>query len=146
MFNALRQKATFMLPKSLVEIEAQNMAQRMAADMREKGMKSEEINLTPDMFRANAEGRVALGLILSEVVRTEGLSAKPDQVKALLQEAAQTYEQPEAVVRWHYEKPERLSDFEALAVEHNVVGWVLGRVQVEDKPVAFPDLMGTSRS
>jgi len=145
-FAALRQKAAFMLPKSLVEIEAQNMAQRMAAEMREKGMKSEEIRLTPDMFRANAEARVALGLILSEVVRTEGLSAKPDQVKALLQEAAQTYEQPEAVVRWHYEKPERLSDFEALAVEHNVVGWVLGRAQVEDKPVAFTDLMGTARS
>ena len=144
-FAALRQKATFMLPKSLVEIEAQNMAQRMVTDMREKGMRSEEINLTPDMFRANAETRVALGLILSEVVRAEGLSAKPEQVKALLQEAAQTYEQPDAVVRWHYEKPERLGDFEALAVEHNVVAWVLGRVQVEDKPVAFADLMGTNR-
>jgi trigger factor len=122
------------------------MAQRMAADMREKGMKAEDVKLTPDMFRANAEVRVALGLILSEVVRTEALSAKPEQVKALLQEAAQTYEQPEAVVRWHYEKPERLSDFEALAVEQNVVAWVLGRAQVEDKPVAFTDLMGTSRS
>lgn len=145
-FTALRQKATFMLPKSLVETEAQNMAQRMVAEMREKGMRAEEINLTPDMFRANAETRVALGLILSEIVRAEGLSAKPEQVKALLQEAAQTYEQPDAVVRWHYEKPERLSDFEALAVEHNVVAWVLGRVQVEDKPVAFADLMGTNRS
>jgi len=145
-FTALRRKATFMLPKSLVEIEAQNMAQRMAADMREKGMKVEEVKLTPDMFRANAEVRVALGLILSEVVRTEALSAKPEQVKALLQEAAQTYEQPEAVVRWHYEKPERLSDFEALAVEQNVVAWVLGRAQVADKPVPFADLMGTSRS
>lgn len=145
-FTALRQKATFMLPKSLVETEAQNMAQRMVAEMREKGMRAEEINLTPDMFRANAETRVALGLILSEIVRAEGLSAKPEQVKALLQEAAQTYEQPDAVVRWHYEKPERLSDFEALAVEHNVVAWVLERVQVEDKPVAFADLMGTNRS
>jgi len=122
------------------------MAQRMVAEMREKGMRAEEVNLTPDMFRANAETRVALGLILSEIVRAEGLSAKPEQVKALLQEAAQTYEQPDAVVRWHYEKPERLSDFEALAVEHNVVAWVLGRVQVEDKPVAFADLMGTNRS
>ena len=145
-FTALRQKATFMLPKSLVEIEAQNMAQRMAADMREKGMKAEEVKLTPDMFRANAEVRVALGLILSEVVRTEALSAKPEEVKALLQEAAQTYEQPEAVVRWHYEKPERLSDFEALAVEQNVVAWVLGRAQVEDKPVALTDLMASARS
>jgi trigger factor len=145
-FAALRQKAAFTLPKSLVEIEAQNMAQRMAADMREKGMKAEDINLAPDMFRTGAEGRVALGLILSEVVRAEGLAAKPDQVKALVQEAAQTYEQPDAVVRWHYEKPERLSDFEALAVEHNVVAWVLGRAQVEDKATSFTDLMGTART
>ena len=145
-FAALRQKAGFVLPKSLVEIEAQNMAQRMAADMRERGMKAEDINLAPEMFRAGAEARVALGLILSEVVRTEGLGAKPEQVKALVQEAAQTYEQPEAVVRWHYEKPERLSDFEALAVEQNVVAWVLGRAKVDDKPASFTELMGTTRT
>jgi trigger factor len=90
-FAALRQKAAFMLPKALVEVEAQNMAQRMAAEMREQGMKTEDMKLEPEMFRAGAEGRVALGLILSEVVRTEGLGAKPDQVKALVQEAAQTY-------------------------------------------------------
>ncbi len=65
------------------------------------------------MFRAGAEGRVALGLVLAEVVRAHGLQAKPEQVKALVQEAAQTYEQPEAVVRWHYEKPERLNEFES---------------------------------
>ena len=114
-FAALRQHALFVVPKSLVEIETQNMMQRMATEMREQGMKAEDINLSPDAFRAAAENRVALGLILSEVVRTEGLGAKPEQVKALVQEAAQTYEQPEAVVRWHYEKPERLNEFEGLA-------------------------------
>jgi trigger factor len=145
-FAALRQKANFMLPRSLVEIEAQNMAQKMAADMRQQGMKAEDIKLEPEMFRAGAESRVALGLILSELVRTEGLTAQPDQVKALVREAAQTYEQPEAVVRWHYEKSERLSDFEALAVEHNVVAWVLGRARVEDRPATFSDLMGTDRA
>jgi trigger factor len=145
-FAALRRKVDFVLPKSLVEIEAQNMAQRMAADMREQGMKAEDIKLAPEMFRAGAEARVALGLILSEVVRAEGLGAKPEQVKALVQEAAQTYEQPEAVVRWHFEKSERLSDFEALAVEHNVVAWVLSRAKVDDKPASFTDLMGTNRT
>src|SRR5207247_4885718 len=88
-FAALRQHALFVVPKSLVEIETQNMMQRMAADMREQGMKAEDIKLTPDTFHAAAENRVALGLILSEVVRTEGLGAKPEQVKALVQEAAQ---------------------------------------------------------
>ena len=125
-FAALRQKALFVVPKSLVESEMQNMVQRMAAEMREQGMKPEDVKLDPETLRAGAESRVALGLILAEIVRTEGLGAKPEQVKALVQEAAQTYEQPEAVVRWHYEKPERLGDFEALAVEHNVVDWVLG--------------------
>src|SRR5207244_10003564 len=122
--------------------EAQNMAQRMAAELKEKGMKADDVKLTPDMFRASAEERVALGLILAEVVRVHELQAKPEQVKALVQEAAQTYEQPDAVVRWHYEKPERLNEFEALAVEHNVVAWVLARAKVVDKATTFAELMG----
>jgi trigger factor len=143
-FAVLRQHAELALPKSLVEMEMQKMAERMAADLRQQGMKPEDIKLTPERFRAGAEGRVALGLVLGEVVRVHGLQAKPEQVKALVQEAAQTYEQPDAVVRWHYEKPERLNDFESMAVEHNVVQWVLGRAKVDDKPMAFADLMGTA--
>ena len=142
-FAALRQKAMFVVPKSLVEAEMQNMMERMVAEMREQGVKTEDVNLDPETLRTGAEGRVALGLILSEIVRTENLGAKPEQVKALVQEAAQTYEQPEAVVRWHYEKPERLKDFEALAVEHNVVDWVLSRARVAEQPAAFGELMGT---
>ena len=83
--------------------------------------------------------------MLAEVVRAHGLAAKPEQVKALVQEAAQTYEQPDAVVRWHYEKPERLNEFEALAVEHNVVEWVLARAKVVDKPTSVRRPDGAAR-
>jgi trigger factor len=139
---ALRSKAELELPRSLVALEAQNMAGRMAEELRRQGMKAEDVKLSPDMFRAGAEERVALGLVLAEVVRAHGLAAKPEQVKAIVQEVAQTYEQPEAVVRWHYEKPERLNEFEAQAVEHNVVEWVLAHARVVDKPMAFADVMG----
>jgi len=138
---ALRAKAELAIPRSLVELEAQNMAGRMAEEMRRQGMKAEDIKLAPEMFRDNAAERVALGLVLAEVVRAHGLAAKPEQVKAMVQEVAQTYEQPDAVVRWHYEKAERLSEFEALAVERNVVDWVLARVRVIDKPTTFAELM-----
>ncbi len=144
--GVLRQKADFALPKSLVDTEAQTMMQRMAADLTQQGMKPEEVKLTPDLFRANAEERVTLGLVLSEIVRTEGLQARPEQVKALVVDTAQTYEQPDAVVRWHYEKPERLNEFEALAVERNVVEWVLARAHVVDKPASFAELMGSPKS
>jgi len=142
-FAALRQKAELALPRSLVEAEAQNLAQGMAAQMQQQGMKPEDIKLSPEMFRASAEGRVGLGLVLAEVVHAQGLHAKPEQVKALVQEAAQTYEQPEAVVRWHYDKAERLKEFESLAVERNVVDWVLSRARVQDKPATFAEVMGT---
>jgi len=145
-FTALRDKAEFALPKSLVDAETENMMQRMAADLRNRGMKDEDIKLTPDMFRGGAEGRVKLGLVLAELVRTHGLGARPEQVKALVEEAAQTYEQPEAVIRWHYERTERLNEFETMAVEGNVVQWALGRTRVVDKPTPFADLMGTAQT
>ena len=137
----LRAKAELAIPRSLVELEAQNMAGRMAEEMRRQGMKAEDIKLAPEMFRDNAADRVALGLVLAEVVRAHGLAAKPEQVKAMVQEIAQTYEQPDAVVRWHYEKADRLNEFEALAVERNVVEWVLARARVVDKPTTFAELM-----
>jgi trigger factor len=144
-FAALRQQADFALPKALVDAEAGTMLQRMAADLQQQGMKPEDIKLTPDLFRANAEERVKLGLVLAEIVRSESLQARPEQVKAMVIETAQTYEQPEAVVRWHYEKPERLNEFEALAVERNVVDWVLAHARVADKPAAFAELMGSPK-
>jgi len=145
-FAALRERSRLEVPKSLVDIEVQNMMQRAIADLRERGVNPEDAKLAPDMFRGAAEGRVALGLILAEVVRAHDLNAKPEQVKSLVQESAQTYEQPEAVVRWHYDKPERLKDFEALAVERNVVDWILSRAKVENRPTAFAELMGTTPS
>jgi trigger factor len=144
-FGGLRSLASFPLPKALIDIEAHGMMERMARELGQQGMKPEDMKLTPDMFLAQAEHRVALGLTVAELVRVNGLAAKPDQVKALVVENAQTYEQPEAVVRWHYEKAERLNEFEALAVERNVVDWVLSRALVVDTPTTFEARMGPAR-
>jgi trigger factor len=146
--SGLRQRATFDVPKALVESEAQSLRQRAIANMREQqNAKPEDLEqLSVDVFRPQAEERVALGLIIAELVRAEQLHAKPEQVKALVAETAQTYEQPDAVVRWHYEKPERLRDFEAMVLEQNVVDWMLARAKVTDEPVTFESIMGQRTS
>ena len=140
--SGLREQTQIALPRALVDIETQGLMERTAGRMREQGMKVEDANLTPEMFRQQATDRVALGLIIGELVRKEGLQAKPEQVKALVTETAQTYEQPEAVVRWHYEKPERLRDFEAMVLEQNVVDWILARARVTEEPATFEQVMG----
>jgi len=142
--SALRKQASFAIPKSLVDGEARLLRERAIANLREQqNVKPQDLDVSVDLFRPQAEERVALGLIIGELVRKENLQAKPEQVRALVSETAQTYEQPEAVVRWHYEKPERLRDFEAMVLEQNVVDWVLARAKVADEPTTFEQLMGT---
>ena len=141
--SGLRQRSTFDVPKSLVESEASALRERTIANMRaQQNVKPQDLELSLDVFRPQAEERVALGLIIAELVRSEKLQAKPEQVKALVTETAQTYEQPDAVVRWHYEKPERLRDFEAMVLEQNVVDWILARAKVTDEPATFEQVMG----
>ena len=122
------------------------MANRMAENLRQQGMKAEDIKVTPDMFVAQAGYRVVLGLVLGDLVRNHGLAATREQVRSRVEAAAQTYEQPEAVVRWHYEKPERLVEFETAALEKNVVDWVLSRTRVVDRPTTFEALMEPARA
>ena len=128
-------------PKSLVEQEARALGTRAAAELKNRGIKPEEVDLSPATFQQQAQERVTLGLILNELVRSHQLQARPEQVRALVAEAAQSYEQPDAVIRWHYEQAERLSEFEMAAVEGNVVDWALTQAQVVDRPTSFAELM-----
>jgi trigger factor len=81
-------------------------------------------------------------LILSELVKVEKLHATPEQLRAMVEETAQSYEQPEEIIRWYYAQPQRLGEVEGVAIENNVVAWVLGKAKVTDKAAVFDELMG----
>ncbi len=130
------------VPNALVEMEVQRLIQNARQDMEQRGMKAKDFPIQPEWFADQAKRRVTLGLILAELVKSEKLQAKPEQVKALVEEAAQTYENPAEVVGWYYAQPQRLSEVEAVVIENNVVEWVLSKAQVADKTVAFDELMG----
>jgi trigger factor len=143
--QALIDSATLELPKSLVEIELQRVVQQARADLEARGVKLERLPVNPEALERQARRRVTLGLILGELVKSHELGAKPEQVRALVTEHAQTYEQPFEVVRWVYSEPQRLNEFEGLAVESNVVNWVLEHAKVEDKAISFDELMGAAK-
>jgi trigger factor len=132
------------VPKSLVELEARQLVERAAADLQSRGLKIEKMPFDPSAFEGAAKRRVTLGLIIAELARAEGLQPKPAQVRTLVEQEAQSYESPAEVVRWFYMQPERLSEMEGLALESNVVEWVLAKANVSDKPMAFEELMGAA--
>lgn len=141
--EALGEIGELELPKALIEWEKQNLQQQAVEEMRARGMNIPQgMTLPADLFTERAEKRVKLGLILEELVRKHDLSAKPDQIKALVEEYAQSFEQPEQVVAWYYSEPARLQEVENLVLEDNVVAWVHGVAKVNDKTVEFVELMG----
>jgi len=142
--QALLDRTPLELPKSLVQMEAQQLLERAAADLQARGLKPGQIPLDPAAFEATAKRRVALGLIIGELARAENLQPKPAEVRAVVEQEAATYESPAEVVKWFYMQPQRLSEMEGVALEANVVKWVLGKATVVDKPVAFDDLMGSN--
>lgn len=130
------------VPKSLQDMEMQRLMKSARDDMQARGMSVQDVPLSADIFGEQAKRRVSLGLILAETVQTNGLVAKPEQVHKLIEEFAQSYEDPQEVIKWHQQNPERMQEMESLALENNVVEWVLGKAQVEDQVVAFDELMG----
>jgi trigger factor len=142
--QALLDATPLELPKSLVEMETQSLMQRAAADLQARGIKPEQMPFQSAAFEEPAKRRVALGLIIGELARAENLQPKPAEVRALVEQEAATYESPAEVVKWFYMQPQRLSEMEGVALEANVVKWVLSKASVVDKPIAFDDLMGSA--
>jgi len=142
--QALLTAAPLEVPKSLIGMEASSMAERAVADLKARGVNPEQVPINPQAFEEAARRRVALGLVIAELARAESLQPKPAEVRALVEQEAQSYESPAEVVKWFYMQPQRLSEMEALALETNVVKWVLTKAKVLDKPVTFDELMGAS--
>jgi trigger factor len=132
------------LPQSLVEMEIHRLMENTRKDLESRGVKTQDAPMPHDLFQERAKRRVNLGLIIAELIKIHDLRPKPEQVRIIVEERAQSYEHPDQVVKWYYSAPERLNDIEALMLEDNVVEWVMKQSKVEDKPMGFDELMGNA--
>jgi trigger factor len=143
--DELHDVATFEVPRALLESEIQRMQQQAVEDLKQRGMTTQDLTLPPDLFTDRATRRIKVGLLVAELVKKHELQARPEQVRKVIEEHAQSFEQPEQLVRWYYGEPARLAEVEALVMEDNVVEWALGNMKVVDEKTAFDDLMGTKK-
>ncbi len=143
--DALLELSSFEVPRSLVDAEIARMQEAAVEDLKQRGMTTQGVTLPPELFAERATRRLKLYLIVSELVRKNDLAPRPEQVRKVIEEHAESFEQPEQLVRWYYGDRGRLAEVEALVMEDNVVEWALGRMKVEEDPVAFDELMGTKK-
>jgi len=142
--EALTKAATLDIPNALIEQDTQRLAEMTRQDMAQRGMNVKDVPFPPELFKDKAEQRVRLGLILNALVAQNNLQAEPEQVKAQIEDFAQSYEDPREVLKYYYSDRRRIAEVEALVLEENVVNFVLGLSKNSSKQVAFDELMGSN--
>jgi trigger factor len=140
--DALLKSAELDVPKALVDGEVERMVEAARADMKKRGMKdADKAPMPGDIFQPQAERRVRLGLVVAELVRAHNLQARPEQLQRHIEEMAQSYEKPAEVMRWYLGDRQRMAEVEGIVIENNVTEHVLATAKVNDKTVAFEELM-----
>ena len=143
--DALVGKAELDVPKSLIAGEAERMVANAREDLKKRGIKdADKAPIPAELFNDQAEKRVRLGLVVAELVRSQNLQAKPEQLQAHIEEISQSYEKPAEVVRWYLSDRERMAEVEAVVIENNVTDFILGKAKVTDKQLPFDELMATA--
>jgi trigger factor len=142
--QGLLEVTPFEVPKSLIAMERRALLERAVNDLKARGLKEHDIHLKEEVFESQAKRRVALSLLLNEIARTQQIKAQTDQVKRLVEEFAQSYEDPAEVVAWYYQDANRLREAETLVLEDNIVDWVMQRAQVTDETTTLEALMGNA--
>ncbi len=145
--DALLKISELDVPKALIEQDQERLVEMARQDLQQRGVpNAADVPIPAEMFAEQAERRVKLGLVLAELVKANELQAKPEQIRAEVDEFAKSYEDPKEVVRWYYSNQQRLAEMEAYVVESNVVDFVLSKAKVTDKEVSFEEASATAQA
>ena len=139
--NALHERTDVEIPQALVRQEIETLRRQTLRQFGGDAARFDASILPDDMFRAQAERRVALGLLLGEVIRRENLKADPARVRSVVEEMASTYEEPQEVINWYYGNREQLASVEAVVLEDQVIDTILERATVSEVPCSYEEAL-----
>ena len=143
--DALSSRAELDLPNASIKSELARMVEGARANLKQRGVKdADKAPIPDDLFRPQAERRVRLGLVVAELVKAQSLHARPEQIKAHIDELAASYEKPAEVVRWYYGDNKRMAEVESVVIENNVTEFILSKARISEKAIDFDELMGQS--
>jgi trigger factor len=127
------------LPRALVEDQVQQLQIDAARRM---GVREASKVPPRQPFEAPARRRVALGLLMGQIVKTEGIPVDRQRVQSRIEELAASYPNPEEARRAYQHNPEALRQIESVVLEDQVIDWILERAKVTEVPMSFKEITG----
>ncbi|MGJ0428586.1 trigger factor [Methylobacter sp.] len=139
--DALYETIQITVPNTLVDQEVESMMKPYIETAKRQKMKLDDLKLPRDAFEEQARRRVALGLILGEIIQKNDIKIDADKVRSAIENMARSYERPEDVVKWYYADESRLDDVRQMVLEDQTVEWLVAQAKVSDEPMKFDDVM-----
>jgi len=137
----------FEVPKVMLDAEINRLRKEMLEKIKSQGMDASMLDkVEASHFEDQAKKRVSLQLILSEIIRSNNMKADPNKVRGIIETQARNYEDPGAIINWYYADKSRLAEVEALALEGDVIDWILGKCKVRDVEMSFDEIMNTGQT
>ena len=135
------------IPDALVQEETVRLMNEMRQNFANQGMDPKTLGQLPaEMFKPQAERRVSLGLIVSHIIEANKIEAKEEQIKAMVEEFSDSYEDPTEVMEWYFSDEKNLQGPKSLVLEANVVDYVLSQAKVIDKQMTFDEIMNPKQA
>ncbi|WP_026223690.1 trigger factor [Methylosarcina fibrata] len=139
--DVLYEKIQVTVPNALIDEEVESLMKPYKENARKRKVKLEDLQLPRDMFEEQARRRVALGLILGEVIKQNGIKVDNDKVRSVIEDMSRNYERPQDVIDWYYRDENRLSDVQQMVLEDQAVEWLTSQAKVTNRPMSFNDVM-----
>ncbi len=138
----LLEKNEVLAPSALVADEIKNLKQQMAQNMGQDPAQMDTSNFPDDLFEAEANKRVQLGLLVGELIKLEDVKLDKERLEKTLQEMAAGYEDPQQVIDYYTKDKNAKASLEGMVLEDQVVDLILEKAKVTDKPTSFDELLG----
>jgi trigger factor len=137
--DALYRENMFEVPRALIDEQVQRLQVDAA---RRIGAKDASQVPAREVFEDQARRRAALGLLMGQIVQTEGVKVDRERVQARLNDLVAQYPNPDEARRAYVQNADAMRQVESVVLEDQVVDWIVDHARVTDKPMTFKDLTG----
>lgn len=139
--NALYEKFPITVPNALVDEEIESLMKPYIETAKRQKVKLDDLKLPRDTFEEQAKRRVALGLILNDIIKKNSMKVDDNKVRSTIEDMSKSYERPKDVIDWYYSDESRLNDVRQMVLENQAVDWLIAQVKVSDEAISFSDAM-----
>ncbi|MDD7805295.1 MAG: trigger factor [Endozoicomonas sp. (ex Botrylloides leachii)] len=127
------------VPSVLISQEIDRMREQAVQSWNGENNDFDPKQLPAQLFETQAKKRIALGLLVNEVVKQRKVEVDDERVRVMVEEMAAAYQQPQDVIDWYYNNDQQLSQVKYIVLEEQVVDTILESANVSEKACSYQD-------